>query len=155
MTAVACPFFMPVDRLGDELWILPPRLPLNDAHRGVCRAASEPFEPPERSQRELCNCGYARGLCERFPESAVDAVRFSIASENEGIVQVVYVMEREHSPEAHGVLEYSVVESNWRGEVGEILAAQARAFLARYLERDGETQTASRDHRERFSADHP
>jgi len=134
---VACPFFMPADRLADDLWILPPRLPLNDAHRGVCRAAPEPYEPPERSQRELCNCGYARGRCERFPAAhPADAVRFSIAAEREGIVRLVYVMERDYSPASHGVLEYSIAEARVRGEISDLLAAQAQAFLASYLRRD-------------------
>ncbi len=132
---VACPFFMPVEKLGDELWILPPRLPLNGAHRGVCRAGVEDFEPPEKSQRELCNCGYARGICERFPAEGADAVRFSISSDEGGIVTLVWVLEREHSPESHGTVQYSIEDLSWRGEVGEVMAAQARAFLASYLEK--------------------
>src|SRR5258708_1246936 len=103
---------MPVEHLNQDLWILPPRLPLNDAHRGVCRATSDPFKPAERSQRELCNCGYARGRCERFPaDTAIDAVRFSITAERDGIVQLVYIMERDYAPAEHGLLEYSIAES--------------------------------------------
>jgi len=127
---------MPVDRLGDDLWILPPRLPLNGAHRGVCHADADPFEPPERSQRELCNCGYARGRCERFPaDASSDAVRFSITRERDGIVEVVYVNEFDHSPASHGVLEYSIADSRFGGDVSGLLAAQARAFLSSYLSR--------------------
>jgi len=51
MTAVACPYFLPVDRFEQDLWIVPPRLPLNDSFRGVCRAGADEFEPPEKSQR--------------------------------------------------------------------------------------------------------
>ena len=131
---MACPFFAPADRLSDDLWILPPRLPLNGAHRGVCHAGPEPFEPPEKSQRELCNCGYARGRCERFPASTpADAVRFSILEKRDGIVQLVYIRERDYSPIEHGRIEYSIDGSELRGEVPLILAAQARAFLTAYL----------------------
>ena len=124
---------MPVEHLNQDLWILPPRLPLNNAHRGICCAHGEPFEPPERSQRELCNCGYARGRCERFPgDTLADAVRFSITGEHDGVVQLIYVMERDYAPVEHGLLEYLIAESRLTNDVSEVLAAQARAFLASY-----------------------
>lgn len=127
---------MPVERDDQDLWILPPRLPLSDPWRGVCRAQAEPYDPPERAQRELCNCGYARGRCEHFPaDTAADAVRFSITTEQDGIVRLVYVVERDYSPAEHGLLEYSIAESRLDGQVSEVLAAQARAFLASYLRR--------------------
>jgi|SRR5579862_8970322 len=127
---------MPVDRLDQDLWILPPRLPLSDAFRGMCHARSEPFEPPERSQRELCNCGYARGRCEHFPADTVaDAIRFSILHEQDGVVRLVYIVEHDYAPAEHGTIEYSIAESRLSGQVSEVLAAQARAFLASYVRR--------------------
>lgn len=132
---MACPHFMPVARFQEGFWIVPPRLPLNDTFRGVCRASSEEFEPPERSQRELCNCGYARGRCERFPNESADAVRFSVTAEKDGVLRVVWVMEHDHSPGDHGVLEYSIAESRVLGDIGEVLLAQLRAFLQNYLNR--------------------
>jgi len=141
---VACPFFMPVERLDQDLWILPPRLPLSDAFRGVCHAHSEPFDPPERSLRELCNCGYARGRCERFPaDTAADAVRFSITGEQDGIVRLVYIVEHDYAPAEHGVLEYSIPESQLNGQVSDVLAAQARAFLASHLRRALDSASAA------------
>ena len=129
---------MPVSRFGDDLWIVPPRLPLNDAFRGVCRAGEpsngDAFEPLEKLQRELCNCGYARGWCERFPaDSAADAVRFSILDDADGIVRLVYVLEREYAPVEHGIVEYSIPESRPISDPSELLAAQARAFLEAYI----------------------
>ena len=123
---------MPVSPFEQGHWIVPPRLPLNDAFRGVCRAGEEPFEPPERSQRELCNCGYARGRCERFVPGAADAVRFSIKAERDGIVDLVWVLEREYAPAEHGSIEYSIAEGRANG-AGEVMAAQVRAFLSGYL----------------------
>jgi hypothetical protein len=134
---VACPFFLPVSRLDQDAWIHPPRLPLSDPYQGVCHADHELFEPSEQSQRELCNCGYARGHCDRFPvESAADAVRFSITGEQEGIVELVYVVERNYAPVEYGQLQYSKAESRLTNPaIGEVLAAQARAFLGSYLRR--------------------
>lgn len=126
---------MPVERFSETPWILPPRFPLQDAHRGVCRATTEPFEPPEQSQRELCNCGYARGRCDRFPEESADAVRFSILSENDAILRVIYVIERDFAPETHGLLEYSLTEARFMGAVPEPLTSQAGAFLASHFRR--------------------
>src|SRR5262249_43873348 len=112
---------MPVELLNQDLWILPPRLPLNGAHLGICRANGDFLEPPEPPQRELCNCGHARGRCEHFPaDSAADAVRFSITGDCDGIVRLIYVMEREYAPTEHGLLEYSVTESRlMNANVGE------------------------------------
>jgi hypothetical protein len=126
---------MPAGPLGDDPWLIPPRLPLNDAYRGQCLAADEPFDPPESSQRDLCNCGYARRQCDRFPAGAPDAVRFSVASQTETSLQLVYIVERDYSPDHHGLLQYSVAEARISGDSSELLSAQARAFAAAYLRR--------------------
>jgi hypothetical protein len=135
---VACPFFMPVGRLDHDVWINPPRLPLGDPYRGVCHAhAADVFEPLETAQRDLCNCGYARGRCQRFPEdSAADAVRFSITGDRDGLVRLVYVVEKNHAPAEHGALEYAVDEARLlNNHTSELLAGQANAFLQSYLRR--------------------
>jgi hypothetical protein len=85
----------------------------------VCRArAGEPHEPPEEHQRELCNCGYARGRCPDFPVDAeADAVRFSMKGGT-----VVYIFEKDHAPLRHGVLTLSGASAD------ALLLSQARAF---------------------------
>lgn len=128
---VACPFFMPVERLGHDDWVHPPRLPLGDPFRGFCHAQN----PPEPCQRELCNCGYARGRCDRFPASAeADAVRFSVVGEESGRLRVIWVLEKDHAPSDHGLLEYAgpgfVVEPS-----SVLLKAQAEVFIQGYLRR--------------------
>lgn len=112
---MACPFFMPGERDETRRWVHAPRLPLGAHFRGTCRARPEEmFE----SGGDACNCGYAGGVCDRFPADApADAVRFSTDGET-----LVYVLERAHVPVEHGIFDESVA--------GEILAAQARAFLA-------------------------
>ena len=132
---MACPFFMPSRRLEHVGWVVPPRLPLGDPWGGTCHArADDVIEPPDLHQRELCNCGYARGRCDRFPGGeARDAVRFSIISDRGGVVRMVYVLEKDHAPASHGVLEFR--EAGEITGVSDLLAQQAKAFLVSYLHR--------------------
>ena len=125
---MACPFFLPVRRLGSGGWNPAPRLPLGDAFGGSCHArASSPFEPPEEIQRDLCNCGYARGRCSHFPDNgAADAVRFSVTGDQDGRVTLVYILEKDHAPIEHGPVDPA-------RDAREPLASQARAFVESYL----------------------
>jgi hypothetical protein len=135
---VACPFFVPSRRLEIAGWVRPPRFPLGDLFFGACHAhATEVIEPPESRQRELCNCGYARGRCDRFPgDGAADAVRFSVTDDTPNRLIVVYVVEKDHAPAEYGTLEYSVGDSRLDGPViSDVLAQQARAFLDSFLRR--------------------
>ena len=126
---MACPFFLPVRRIGSGGWNPAPRLPLGDAYGGVCHArASSPFEPPEETQRDLCNCGYARRRCPHFPDNgAADAVRFSVTGDQDGRVTLVYILEKDHAPMEHGLMDRDATGGP------EPLASQARAFIESYL----------------------
>jgi hypothetical protein len=117
---------------------------LGDQFGGACHAhPADIVEPPETHQRELCNCGYARTRCDRFPGgSAADAVRFSVTDDTPTRLLVVYVLEKDHAPVEFGTLEYNVADAHLeepRNIVGprisEVLARQARAFLESYLRR--------------------
>ena len=110
---MACPFFMPIERVDDGPWLHAPRLPLGGTYRGTCHARQgEVIE----ERREFCNTGYARGQCERFPaDSKADAVRFSMSGG-----QLIYVLERDCAPLEHGVVTEAVSET---------LSRQARAFV--------------------------
>jgi hypothetical protein len=85
----------------------------------------------------LCNYGYARDRCDRFPGgSAADAVRFSVTDETPSRVLLVYVVEKDHAPVAHGTLEYAISDGLLNGPpISDALAHQARAFLESYLNR--------------------
>ena len=118
---MACPFFKPLRRLDGGGWDPQPRLPLVDAWGGVCTAAYD-WTPPEATQREVCNCGYARGRCDRFPgagvaDGAADAVRFSLRNE-----RLIYILEKDHVPIEHGEIDYL-------SDSREPLASQSRAFM--------------------------
>jgi hypothetical protein len=125
-----CPFFFPVARLDRGDWIHAPRLPLGDPYRGVCHAIpAELFEPPESDQRELCNCGYARGKCGRIPLEAPDAVRFSVVDDSDGRLKITWVVEKDHMPLDFGIVECA--EGSMAG-FNALLAAQADAFVRSY-----------------------
>jgi hypothetical protein len=130
---VACPFFEPVQPLGREQWLHAPRFPLGECYRGRCRATSERFEPPESAQDELCNCGYARGRCDRFPAESADAVRFSVAYEDDQHIRIIYIFERRHAPETYGVIEYSKPLARLDSELDSRLFALAIAFIRSHL----------------------
>jgi hypothetical protein len=135
---VACPFFAPSRRLEIAGWVRPPRLPLGDPFGGACHAQpADIIEPPEARQRELCNCGYARGRCDRFPgNGAADAVRFSVTDETTSRLRVVYVVEKDHVPAEFGTLEYLIDDARLGGPpISDVLVQQARAFLESYLRR--------------------
>jgi hypothetical protein len=119
-------------------WVRPPRFPLGDPFGGACHAhPAEIVEPPEARQRELCNCGYARGRCDRFPgDSPADAVRFSITDDTPNRLLMVYVVEKDHAPTEHGTLEYLIADARLEGpSISDVLVQQARAFLESYLRR--------------------
>jgi hypothetical protein len=142
---VACPFFLPVRRLGSGGWSPAPRLPLGEAYGGSCQApASGQFEPPEEIQRNLCNCGYARHRCSRFPDrGGADAVRFSVTGDQDGRVTLIYILEKDHAPVEHGSLDCST--AGYATGAREPLASQARAFVESYLRQSaaGRSESAS------------
>jgi len=142
---VACPFFVPSRRLDIAGWVRPPRFPLGDPFAGACHAQpAEVIEPPETRQRELCNCGYARGRCDRFPgDSAADAVRFSVTDDTAARLVLVYVVEKDHAPAEHGTLEYAIDDARLDGpHISDVLVQQARAFLESYLSRRARSTSA-------------
>jgi hypothetical protein len=139
---VACPFFMPVEKLENGAWLHPGRLPLGCGWSGQCTAPGHAGEVPSQEElREFCNLGYAEG-CGRLPrERAWDSVRFAARTVsgdggNGGRVQVQYVCERGHRPAEHGVLEFDPVESRWvELHRDSRVQRMAECFLESYIEK--------------------
>jgi hypothetical protein len=140
---LACPFFMPVERLESGSWLHAGRLPLGCGWSGHCTAPGHEGEVPSQEElREFCNLGYAEG-CGRLPRERVwDSVRFgarTIGSDGNGLcnsIQVRYVCERGHRPAEHGVLEFDAAEARWvdphpDGRVQRM----AECFLESFLEK--------------------
>jgi hypothetical protein len=87
--------------------------------------------------RPLCNLGYARGHCARFPsDDGPDAVRFAVSRDDGASLRVHYVIERDHHPFAHGPLDYSLAAGEFVNQPSaEIVGRQARAYVESYLRR--------------------
>jgi len=142
---MACPYFYPSLRIAESApqAAAGPQnamLPLGDAWAGVCRAVpGPPWQPDPALTRPLCNLGYARGHCDRFPsDDGPDAVRFTISADNGASLRLYYVLERDHHPFAHGPLEYSLDHRAFAAPPNQSLDAQARAYIASYLRRKAE-----------------
>lgn len=131
---MACPYFYPSARLENTGWVVPPRLPLGDAYAGECRAGVDAFQPDEAHARQICNTGYGRGSCVRFPQDAsTDAVRFHVAEDSGEFIRIQYVFEKECWPKEDGLLECSADSRLINGTEDAILRGQAVAFLESYL----------------------
>jgi hypothetical protein len=75
-------------------------------------------------------------LCPEFPDtSAADAVRFSVSGNADGIVKIVWILEKDHAPVDHGFLEYTKSTAAFAVEPAGTLAVQARIFVENYLRR--------------------
>ena len=134
---MACPYFYPVARFETSYWVVPPRLPLGDPYTGECRAADIAFQPEESRVRQICNLGYGRGRCDRFPEAALtDAVRFHVAGDAGELIRIQYVFEKDCWPQDRGVVECSSATGNLSsGPDNAVLRKQAAAFVESYLRR--------------------
>jgi hypothetical protein len=135
---VACPYFYPLQPRATEADSRTSMLPLGDLWAGTCRALpGEGCPPDESSVRPLCNLGYARGQCSRFPADSpdADAVRFTIRRDDGRVLHLYYVLERDHHPLAHGPLEYSLPSAAFVQPPAVILQRQAEAYVASYLRR--------------------
>jgi hypothetical protein len=136
---VACPFFHPTERFEDGIWLQPPRLPLGDPCHGQCIAGFDaPNQPGIDDIRKLCNIGYARGRCPRFPASfeGADAIRFSITGDEGETLSLVCIFEKDYGPFRHMALSYDRVAARFTTPMeSRIQEAQARMFVDSYLNR--------------------
>jgi hypothetical protein len=118
VAGVACPFFLPIEKLANGAWLHAGRLPLGCGWGGQCTAPGHEGESPSHEElREFCNLGYAEG-CGKLPrERAWDSVRFAartVGSDGNragGRIQIRYVCERGHRPAEHGMLEFDAAEA--------------------------------------------
>ena len=123
-------------------------LPLGDVWAGECRALPSPIPAlQDTSLDHSCALGYARGRCPRFPpgNDGADAVRFTIRGDDGARLQLLYVLERDHHPLAHGGLEFSLAFSQFvPSPLEDIFRRQAEAYVESYLRRKAEASADSR-----------
>jgi hypothetical protein len=134
---MACPYFDAVLPRSQTDRSRSAMLPLGDTWDGVCRAADSPLQPDEATLLSLCNMGYARGRCPRFPTGdGPDAARFTIAAAEPETVRVYYVVERDHRPWSHGPLEFSRASASFvESSADDATLRLARAYVQSYLRR--------------------
>jgi len=133
---LACPFFMPTARAGDIAFPHPARLPLGTSWRGICSVAGHEQSVLDHKELEVCNLGYAKS-CFRLPkERACDAVRFVVVSDSTEMISLQFVLETDHLPAAHGVLEYDKRLRTWISSHSDNrIQKMAECFLQSYLDR--------------------
>jgi hypothetical protein len=141
---VACPFFLPKEKLENGSWPHPSRLPLGCGWSGYCAAPGHDGETPsEEELRDFCNLGYAE-QCPRLPRERLwDSVRFGArtvvtAGEDPGVrrIQVRYVCERGHLPAEYGFLEFVPSKAQWTNLHPDLRVQRlVECFLASYCER--------------------
>ncbi len=134
---MACPFFLPQQRIENSPWPHPVRLPLGAAWSGYCTAPGHEGETPgDEDLRNGCNLGYARN-CSRLPEiRSTDAVRFSVARDRDLKLSVQFVCELAHGPVAHGMLEFDSSTGEWRSAHSDpCIQRMAECYVESYLQR--------------------
>jgi hypothetical protein len=146
---LACPYFMPTQRLAGGEWPHPARLPLGVGWQGLCTATAAPTGavpvnaaganalPTPEELRDHCNLGYAH--CAHLPAVRyADAVRFSVAASSHARVVLNYVCERDHHPGEHGTLDFDVSGRRWATTHPDArVQRMAECYLESHIERNG------------------
>jgi hypothetical protein len=156
---MACPFFMPVEKLENGAWPHPARLPLGGGWSGRCTAPGHEGEIPQQALEEFCNLGYAARCGRLPPDRPWDAVRFAVTSgaqikSGQGspgtgsktndydvtrhlpnrVVQLRYVCERDHQPVQDGKLEFDAGGARWvQRHSDERVQKMAECFMESHM----------------------
>lgn len=149
---MACPYFMPVEKMENGSWPHPSRLPLGCGWNGHCTAPGHEQQVPSQDVLEaFCNLGYASS-CNWAPAQRVwDSVRFAVnaplgqdalrkvavtTDEPARILRLTYVCERDHRPIDHGELEFDASTNSWlKPHVDARIQKMAGCFLESYLKK--------------------
>jgi hypothetical protein len=134
---VACPFFMPTEKLENGSWPHPSRLPLGGGWSGHCTAPGHEGTVPDLSVLEhSCNLGYASSCSRRPADRAWDSVRFQVTRSGERRLMLAYSCERDHRPASYGMLEYDRQSSTWiTPHQDNRIMRMAACFLESHLSR--------------------
>ena len=146
---MACPYFMPIEKLENGNWPHPGRLPLGCGWSGHCTAPGhEEAVPSHDVLVTFCNLGYGSGCGWAPAERPSDAVRFAVVAPKKGpgegqngesparTLHVTYVYERDHRPAGHGELEFDLSTSEWlRRHPNACIQKMAESFLESYLQK--------------------
>jgi hypothetical protein len=145
---VACPYFVPLEIVGDGPWPHPSRLPLGAGWKGNCLGSGSELPASEDHLRDFCNLGYATS-CPHLPQHRDwDAVRFSVAHASGHQLTLGFVCELGHAPMAHGKLICDFIRGAWFVSHSSSLGPQADprvlrlavSYLQTYRARDNNSQ---------------
>ncbi len=130
---MACPFFIPTERMDNLSHPHPARLPLGAAWAGKCSVVQQ--IPSDADLREYCNLGYSE--CNHLPaERHADAVRFAVAAASDGKVTLRYACELNHRPADCGTLEFDRHQSTWAQQHSDPrIQKMAECYLQVFLSR--------------------
>ena len=114
-------------------------LPLGGRWLGQCLAEAETAWNPDERLLGICNLGYARGRCLRFPQSKrPDAVRFAVRGDDGGALRISYVVESGHLPFDLGDLRIERAgEPGNPTNTSPLLGRQAACYADSYRRRKG------------------
>ena len=138
---MACPYFMPTERLENGAWLHATRLPLGCGWTGHCTAPGHEGETPAPDEiQEFCNLGYAQA-CGRLPQDrSWDSVRFGArmvsdaGSQSRANILIRYACERNHRPVEHGTLQFDAGGARWERKHTDLrVQRMAECFLESYL----------------------
>jgi hypothetical protein len=131
---MACPFFEPVAPVYINV-SRTARLPLIREYGGHCARQDRSVEVNDRR----CNQGYAREGCNFFPnEEKNRANRYSLLSQDERELQLLFISEEEYAPAAARTLHFSIVQDCVvESDLDPCVSAQAAAFCRSYIKRHG------------------
>jgi hypothetical protein len=141
---MACPYFMPAEKLENGAFLHVGRLPLGCGWSGRCTAPGHQDEIPSTSElQEFCNLGYAHACGRLPPDRAWDSIRFGARtvvrdanSDADRLIQLRYVCERDHRPADHGVLQFDPLLKRWeQTHQDRRVQRMAECFLESYLEK--------------------
>ncbi|HUA13789.1 MAG TPA: hypothetical protein VMG31_00720 [Verrucomicrobiae bacterium] len=147
---MACPYFMPIERMENGSWPHPARLPLGCGWKGHCTAPGHEGELPTQDILEaFCNLGYATSCGWAPRERAWDAVRFAVRAPGESgkgkqlheprdaeIIHLNYVCELGHRPVEHGDLAFDLLRAAWlKVHPDARVQKMAQCFLESYLKK--------------------
>lgn len=147
--SVACPYFMPVEKIENGNWPHPARLPLGCGWSGHCTAPGHEQQTPAQDILEaFCNLGYASSCGWAPPERQWDAVRFAVnapppprgkdksSSNQASVLRLNYVCERDNRPVDHGELAYDLSQAVWPNPHADArIQKMAECFLESYLKK--------------------
>lgn len=99
------------------------------------------MEPSDRELGDCCNLGYASDCAYLPQDRAADAVHFCVGGDHDGVVQVCWLLVKDHAHAGSGTLEFAR-STGWRVQHPErVLQQMAGCYLEAYFTKKGESRS--------------